>query len=670
MKKSTLPKLLHNPYILISAMIFVVLNITVAGTTFFYSANVERLVYRETFKHLEVTRDVKLHALQLYFSDHYDHLDALVKSSPVANLVRRYRGVDDPYFSAMQADTVPHYHSDIVQTGEIDENRLKESLAAYGFQNVMLLDSEHADVLFSTESEMAAGTSLAEEPLRSTFLYWLWEKAVRYKSSQMADMSRILESGDPYICLAAPVFHGMELSAVLMVKLPADGVNEIMHFRSGMGRTEESYAVGEDHLVRSDSYLNPEHYSVSASFAEPSRGRVDTEAVSAALKGKEGHGVIVDYRGIPVFSAYKPLYLDGFVWAVMSEIDEAEVAEKINDLKTPIYLVAAVLYAVITLLSYFVVRRVIAISVVKPLKASYQRTKSFREIIDNSLNEIYLFRPDDLRFVYINRGAARNTGYTHETIQQICLTQIEPDRSEREFRRMVEPLVKGEEEMLVFEGVHRRRDGSQYDVEVRMQFMEFEGKPCFVAVANDITVRNRALEEKEVYCNMAQHDHLTNIYNRKHFDEMLHMELSRFKRYGEKGSLVMFDIDHFKKVNDTFGHDLGDEVLKTVTRLVQDTLRESDVFARWGGEEFVLLLPHTDFHGACDKAEALREYISESAIETVGRITCSFGVVDLREGESQESLFRRLDRALYQAKREGRNRTAGCRFDEDAERFG
>jgi diguanylate cyclase (GGDEF)-like protein/PAS domain S-box-containing protein len=663
MKKCVLPKLLRNPYVLISALIFVVLNITVAGTSYLYSLNVERLVYSETFKHLEVTRDVKHHALQLYFADHFAHLRVFAKSMAVTSLAGMRRSFDAPYLSETPEDAVPRHHSDMAQTGEVERNRLKESMVVYGFENATLVDSGRAEILYSTDATLVAGSSLAEKSIRRSRIYALWEKTVRYKSIQVADMADHMCREEPSICLAAPVFKGINLTAVLMVKLPANGVNEIMHFRSGMGRTEESYAVGEDHLMRSDSYLDPDRFSVRASFAEPRRGRVDTEAVSAALKGKTGHGLNADYRGVPAFSAYKPLYLDDFRWAVISEIDKSEIVEKIEKLKSPIYLVAAILYGVITLLSYFVVRRIIAISVVEPLKASYRRTRSFQEIIENSLNEIYLFRPDDLRFIYINRGASRNTGYTPEAILQLRLPEIEPGKTERQFRRMVEPLLKGKKEMLVFKEVHRRKDGSHYDVEVRIQLMEYEGERCFVAIANDVTEHNRVLEEKEVYCNLAQHDHLTNIYNRKHFDEMLELELSRFKRYGEKGSLIMFDIDHFKKVNDTFGHDLGDEVLKTVTRRVQGMLRESDIFARWGGEEFVLLLPHTDYHGACEKAEALRISISELAIKTVGHITCSFGVADLREEESKESLFKRLDRALYRAKREGRNRTAGCPFD-------
>jgi diguanylate cyclase (GGDEF)-like protein/PAS domain S-box-containing protein len=663
MKKRIQPKILRNPYVLIAALIFVVLNITVAGTSFFYSLNVERLVYSETFKHLEVTRDVKQRSLQLYFADSFAHLRAFAKSMAVTNLAGMLRSFDAPYLSEKTEDAAPRRHSDMVQAGEVERNRLKESMQVYGFDNAMLIDVGRPEILYSTDAATAAGSALAEGATGDLHMYRLWEKTVRQKTVQVEDMADHLGTDAPFICLSAPVFSGMKLTAVLMVKLPPDGVNEIMHFRSGMGLTEESYAVGEDHLMRSDSYLDPEHFSVRASFADPQRGRLDTQAVSDALMGKTGHGVITDYRGVPVFSAYKPLYLDDFVWAVMSEIDKAEVVEKIEALKTPIYLIAVTLYVVITLLSYFIVRRIIAISVVEPLKASYRRTRSFREIIENSLNEIYLFRPDDLRFTYINRGAARNTGFTPEAIRQLRLPQIEPGKTEREFRRMVEPLLEGKKEMLVFKGVHRRKNGSHYDVEVRIQLMEFEGAPCFVAIANDITEHNRALEEREVYCNMAQHDHLTNIYNRKHFDEMLELELSRFKRYGEKGSLIMFDIDHFKKVNDSYGHDLGDEVLKSVTKRVQGMLRESDIFARWGGEEFVLLLPHTDYQGACEKAEALRISISKLAITKVGHITCSFGVADLREEESKESLFKRLDRALYRAKREGRNRTVGCPFD-------
>jgi diguanylate cyclase (GGDEF)-like protein len=121
-------------------------------------------------------------------------------------------------------------------------------------------------------------------------------------------------------------------------------------------------------------------------------------------------------------------------------------------------------------------------------------------------------------------------------------------------------------------------------------------------------------------------------------------------------SIVFFDIDHFKNVNDTYGHLVGDEVLRHIARLVKSTLRQSDMVARWGGEEFILLLPDTPLDSAARVAENLRAIIEHETFDVVEHISCSFGVSVLRENETDDELLQRVDELLYQAKTRGRNR--------------
>jgi len=159
-------------------------------------------------------------------------------------------------------------------------------------------------------------------------------------------------------------------------------------------------------------------------------------------------------------------------------------------------------------------------------------------------------------------------------------------------------------------------------------------------------------------------DPLTQIYNRLKFDNALEKELSRVRRYGVDLSLIMFDIDYFKKLNDTFGHLTGDAVLIGITQLVSQKIRALDVFARWGGEEFMVLLPETNLKGAIKMAEKLRGIIEEETFEKTGKVTCSFGVTCYKEDESFDSFTGRVDTAMYQAKEEGRNRVITIQPDE------
>ncbi len=156
---------------------------------------------------------------------------------------------------------------------------------------------------------------------------------------------------------------------------------------------------------------------------------------------------------------------------------------------------------------------------------------------------------------------------------------------------------------------------------------------------------------------MAYTDPLTNIYNRLHFGHFLDAEIDRVKRYGGTFSIIFFDLDRFKEVNDEYGHLVGDEVLKRVTEIVEKANRNADIFARYGGEEFIILAPATDIAGARVHAERLRKDIEHHRFSEISHLTCSFGVAEYKpDADDVTSLFKRADTALYNAKKLGRNR--------------
>jgi diguanylate cyclase (GGDEF)-like protein len=134
-------------------------------------------------------------------------------------------------------------------------------------------------------------------------------------------------------------------------------------------------------------------------------------------------------------------------------------------------------------------------------------------------------------------------------------------------------------------------------------------------------------------------------------------EFERHKRYKSVFSIALMDIDHFKVINDTYGHNEGDEVLRIMTNAINCNLRKSDVFARWGGEEFILLMPETNLSGAKIAAEKVRELVSCQNYGIVGKVTVSVGVAVAGNDETLEHLVARADEKLYLAKENGRNRT-------------
>lgn len=160
---------------------------------------------------------------------------------------------------------------------------------------------------------------------------------------------------------------------------------------------------------------------------------------------------------------------------------------------------------------------------------------------------------------------------------------------------------------------------------------------------------NKLLEKQ------ATTDALTGMYNRMMFDKSMTNEMARAIRYNSPLSLIIFDIDHFKKVNDTYGHSTGDNVLKRLAKLVETNIRETDILARWGGEEFVILTPGLILAETLKLAEKLRRKVEEFEFEKPQKITLSFGVTAFTNGDSSTVLLNRADEALYRAKESGRN---------------
>lgn len=157
-------------------------------------------------------------------------------------------------------------------------------------------------------------------------------------------------------------------------------------------------------------------------------------------------------------------------------------------------------------------------------------------------------------------------------------------------------------------------------------------------------------------------DKLTGIYNRLKLDDILEYEKKVFDRFGRPLSIIMFDLDNFKSVNDNYGHKIGDDILKIITKIVLTCKRETDAFGRWGGEEFLVICHETDIDGATALAEKFREAIEQYEFPHIISLTVSFGVAQFEQYETIVKVFDKADRALYEAKSQGRNRVVAKRY--------
>lgn len=205
----------------------------------------------------------------------------------------------------------------------------------------------------------------------------------------------------------------------------------------------------------------------------------------------------------------------------------------------------------------------------------------------------------------------------------------------------------------LFEWHLQAQNGRAFPAEIMLSRIDMPGDILLQATVRDISRQKRL--EAELARNAAT-DYLTGAHNRQRFDEEMRRTLARRRRNKVASALILLDIDHFKPVNDTYGHAAGDDVLVELVALLEANLRIPDILARWGGEEFTIVLPDTGLAEALQLAERLRELVAAHAFGVVGGITASLGVTALLPDDTPSRCLKRLDEALYQAKDQGRNK--------------
>ena len=296
-------------------------------------------------------------------------------------------------------------------------------------------------------------------------------------------------------------------------------------------------------------------------------------------------------------------------------------------------------------------------SIEESLRESEER---FRITLENLPGAIFVHDQKG-RFLMVNRAACQQTGYLQEELLQMQVGDIDPQAPDRkDIINIWQNMKSGQASMV--ESFHTRKDGTQYPAEVLISAITMDGQPCMLAVAFDISQR-KAVEEKLRV--LATTDALTGMWNRRHFTQAARDALERAHRYQETFSLLMLDIDHFKKINDTYGHAAGDEVLRHFARLIRQGLRQVDLAGRFGGEEFAVILPHTNLEGAYVMAERLRLCIKNSPAQYNDveiPLSVSIGVASYHKDiKDEDEIFKMADDALYEAKSRGRDLVVTCK---------
>lgn len=285
---------------------------------------------------------------------------------------------------------------------------------------------------------------------------------------------------------------------------------------------------------------------------------------------------------------------------------------------------------------------------------SLHMAQAERERYLSLVDEHVITSSTDLRgkITYVSQAFSDISGYDKDELMGRNHSIVRhPDMSEELYEELWSTILN--DQTWVGEIKNLKKDGSSYWVKATISpvFSEENKKIGYTAIRQDITDKKRVEE-------LAIRDSLTQLYNRVHLDLILLQSIQNSSRFGHQLSVIMLDIDKFKNVNDTYGHQVGDSVLKETSDILKKLIRESDTLGRWGGEEFLVIAPETDIDGAMILAENIRLKMMNHNFSTIGTVTASFGVSCFQKDDTENTIVDRADKALYKAKENGRNQVS------------
>jgi len=310
---------------------------------------------QQAFEKVVSVRGIKKAQIQQYFSDAFLQMNIFTQGKDLQDFFQRL-------FKYHEDNNVTATGNYDVSTTEYNQiyseygTMLNKFQKASGYYDVFLICAKHGHVMYSAAKESDLGENLKYGKYKDTGLAKLWSKIAMTKKNAFVDMAPYAPSnGDPAMFAGYPIFDGDGIFiGVAAFQMALDQINKIMQQRDGMGKTGETYLVGADKLMRTDSFLDPTNHSVKASFANPTKGSVDTQAAREALSGKTGYKIIMDYLGNPVLSAFSSLNIGEYTWAILAEIDESEAFASIRNLRLIIIAVGGIALVLIVLIAFYI----------------------------------------------------------------------------------------------------------------------------------------------------------------------------------------------------------------------------------------------------------------------------------------------------------------------------
>ena len=575
----------------------------------------------------------------------------------------------------------------------------------------LFLINNFGDIVYTQKKESDIGTNLKTGLYSYTNLAKVYNNVNSILQIRISDFEFYRPSNSQAAFMAVPIFGENKIIGTLAIQINIDKIYKLFSNNNGLGNSGEFYAAkkGKDSKIVAATKLKYIDEKSEYIFKQ------DTNLpIIKAINGDKNSKITTDYRGKTVVASWS--YIPTLRWGAVAKIDLDEILQPINNLR--FYSIIILFFVTIGIVAviYVVLKHIVepiehltnrvkrfasgdikeqtTIEVdneigelsrnfndmAKSLKSSQatiqkyanelelkvdQRTKQLQNTKDSLINtnkkmqsyfdilNRYVItsttNPDGV-IINVSGAFCQITGYSKEELIGKKHNIIRhPDMESSLYKELWESITNGK--IWTGEIKNQRKDGTFYWVKATITpvFDEFGNIKEYTSIREDIT--DKKLVEK-----LSITDRLTQLYNRVKLDDVFKDEINRAKRYDEKFCVILLDIDHFKSVNDTYGHDVGDMTLIDVANILKSSIRQTDIVGRWGGEEFVIITPKTTLENAMILANKIRENIQNHTFKHIGTKTSSFGVSIYKDGDNADTMVKRADNALYEAKKTGRNK--------------
>jgi methyl-accepting chemotaxis protein len=352
------------------------------------SQNTEDLK-NEAFSKLELARDIKKTQLQTYLDRVNTNIKILTNAQPLTSFVMEFLNLDDyDDLTIEEKGKFPIDNEHIINMSSRKDEFFKMSAKNYDASDIYLVSKKYGHIMYSMAKNKEYGENLIHGNLKNTHLAKLYNDVKKKKKTLFSDISFFNPTNHPEMFIGTPIIIDNYFEAVLIFKLDLTTINNIMQERSGMGKTGETYLVGEDYLMRSDSFLDPKNHSVKASLTNPNKGSCKTESVIYALKDQTKSKTVIDYNDNKVLSSFSSIKISNFKWAIVSEIDEAEIMSKIDKLIEKTLITALIILTIVLFIMYFAIGFTIRRNVNDPINRAIEGLMESTDFIDTSSQKL------------------------------------------------------------------------------------------------------------------------------------------------------------------------------------------------------------------------------------------------------------------------------------------